>query len=123
MKTNSRVIENANPEILEILLHGSASVEMPTPPDSLSDLIAVTVTQDPDDEPVELDYTWSRDGFVIPDLDGSDRVDQIRLEPGQEWEVIVTATDPWGLSANLSAHTIISNIAPVASWTVTPSPP
>ena len=123
MKTNSRVIENANPEILEILLQGSASGAMTTPPDSLSDLLAVTVTEDPDDEPVELDYTWLRDGFVIPDLDGLDRVDQIRLEPGQEWEVFITATDPWGLSANLSASTIISNIAPVPSWTVTPSPP
>ena len=123
MKTNSRAIENANPSILEISLQGSEPDSIPGSPDSLSDLLAVTVSEDPDDEPVDLDYVWLRDGFVIPELDGLDRVNQIRLEPSQEWEVIVTATDPWGLSANLSASVIISNIAPQASWSVTPSPP
>ena len=123
MKTNSRAIENAKPAILEITLQGSTSGETTEAPDSLSDLLVVTISEDPDNEPIELDYVWFRDGFVIPDLDGFDRVDELRLEPNQEWEVIVTATDPWGLSTNSSASTIISNIAPTASWTVTPSPP
>ena len=78
---------------------------------------------DPDSEPVELNFTWLRDGFIVTDLSGQDRVDSERLEPGQDWEVLVTATDPWGLTANLSASVVIANLPPVPLWSTIPTTP
>ena len=66
-------------------------MDMATSPDSLNDLLAITITRDPDNEPVELDYSWFRDGFIVSDLGGNDTVSSNRLEPGQLWEVVVTA--------------------------------
>ena len=123
MKTNSRVIENARPVILEVSLESAPIGNMEAPPDSLNDLLAISRTEDPDNEPVVLDYSWFRDGFIVPDLDGNDSVNSNRLEPGQMWEVVVTATDPWGLHTNLSASVIIANLPPVPLWSTTPSPP
>ena len=123
MKTNSRVVENARPIILEVTLENSPIGDMVTSPDSLNDLLAITITSDPDNEPVELDYSWFRDGFIVSDLGGNDTVNSNRLEPGQLWEVVVTATDPWGLDTNSSASVTIANLPPVPLWSVTPSPP
>ena len=123
MKTNSRVVENARPIILELTLENSPIGDMVTSPDSLNDLLAITITRDPDNEPVELDYSWFRDGFIVSDLGGNDTVNSNRLEPGQLWEVVVTATDPWGLGTNSSASVTIANLPPVPLWSVSPSPP
>ena len=89
----------------------------------MNDLLVITITRDPDNEPVELDYSWFRDGFIVSDLGGNDTVNSNRLEPGQLWEVVVTATDPWGLGTNSSASVTIANLPPVPLWSVTPSPP
>jgi hypothetical protein len=123
MKTNSRVIENANPIILEVSLENSPIGGLESQPDSLSDLLSVTRSQDPDDEPVVLTYSWFRDGFIVSDLEDLDSVNSSRLEPGQEWEVVVTATDPWGLFDSLSSTVTIANVPPVSIWSVSPSPP
>lgn len=122
MKTNSRAIENAPPTILEISLESAPIGGMQSPPDSLSDLLVISRTDDPDDGTAELDYSWSRDGFIVSDLEGEDRVNSTRLEPGQIWEVVVTATDPWGLATNLSASVTIANLPPVPLWATSPSP-
>ena len=123
MKTNSRVIENAKPVIKEVTLQNPPIGPLVTQPNSLEPLLAITQTMDPDSEPVELNFTWLRDGFIVTDLGGRDRVDSERLEPGQNWEVLVTATDPWGLTANLSASVVIANLPPVPRWSTLPSTP
>ena len=123
MKTNSRAIENANPVIMEVTLQNPPFGPVVTQPNSLEPLFAITQTMDPDSEPVELNFTWLRDGFIVTDLIGQDRVDSERLEPGQDWEVLVTATDPWGLTANLSASVVIANLPPVPLWSTIPPTP
>ena len=123
MKTNSRVIENAKPVIKEVTLQNPPIGSLVIQPNSLEPLLAITQTMDPDSEPVELNFTWLRDGFIVTDLGGRDRVDSERLEPGQNWEVLVTATDPWGLTADLSTSVVIANLPPVPLWSTLPSTP
>jgi len=123
MKTTSRSIDNAPPSAPEVSLENTPIGNMMENPDSLSDMIAVAISNDPDGEPISYTYKWSRNGFHVPDLDGQSVVDQSRLEPGSTWGVEVTASDPWGLESSSFIEVVIANVAPTASWESETSPP
>ena len=120
MKTTSRAILNAPPSPPEISLGGDFGTIQLGVPDSLHDLVAEAISEDPDQETVLFDYQWSRNGFHVPDLDGQSLVSSDRLEPGQTWEVTVFANDPWGLTSSASEMVIIANLPPVADWATSP---
>jgi len=122
MKTTSRAILNAPPSPPEISLGGDFGTIQLGVPDSLHDLVAEAISEDPDQETVLFDYQWSRNGFHVPDLDGQSLVSSDRLEPGQTWEVTVFANDPWGLTSSASEMVIIANLPPVADWATSPEP-
>ena len=123
MKTTSRSIDNAAPSPPEVSLENTPVGNMMEQPDSLSDMIAVAISNDPDGEPVTYTYTWFRNGFHVPDLDGQSVVDQSRIEPGSTWGVEVTASDPWGSQSSSFTEVVIANVAPSASWESQTSPP
>ena len=128
MTTPSRVIMNGAPEIPIINL-GSGTIGYLGEPDSfpelgiansLEDLIVLASSIDPDEEPLFFDVIWYRNGYQVPELDGESLVPSERLEPGQIWEVKITARDPWGLSSQSSAIIEISNLPPIPSWSTIP---
>ena len=128
MTTPSRVIMNGAPEIPIINL-GSGTTGYLGEPDSfpelgiansLEDLIVLASSIDPDEEPLFFDVIWYRNGYQVPELDGESLVPSERLEPGQIWEVKITARDPWGLSSQSSAIIEISNLPPIPSWSTIP---
>ena len=123
MKTTSRSIDNAAPSSPEVSLENVPIGALSAQPDSLSDMIAVAISYDPDGEPVSYTYTWFRNGFHVPELDGQSVVDQSRLEPGATWGVEVTASDPWGMESTSFTETLIANVPPIASWESETSPP
>ncbi len=123
MKTTSRSIDNAAPSSPEVSLENVPIGALSAQPDSLSDIIAVAISYDPDGEPVSYTYMWFRNGFHVPDLDGQSVVDQSRLEPGATWGVEVTASDPWGMESTSFTETLIANVPPIASWESETSPP
>ena len=128
MTTPSRVIMNGAPEIPIINL-GSGTIGYLGEPDSfpelgiansLEDLVVLASSIDPDEEPLFFDVIWYRNGYQVPELDGESLVPSERLEPGQIWEVKITARDPWGLSSQSSAIIEISNLPPIPSWYTIP---
>ncbi len=128
MTTPSRVIMNGAPEIPIINL-GSGTTGYLGEPDSfpelgiansLEDLVVLASSIDPDEEPLFFDVIWYRNGYQVPELDGESLVPSERLEPGQIWEVKITARDPWGLSSQSSAIIEISNLPPIPSWSTIP---
>ena len=128
MTTPSRVIMNGAPEIPIINL-GSGTTGYLGEPDSfpelgiansLEDLVVLASSIDPDEEPLFFDVIWYRNGYQVPELDGESLVPFERLEPGQIWEVKITARDPWGLSSQSSAIIEISNLPPIPSWSTIP---
>jgi len=123
MKTTSRSIDNAAPSSPEVSLENVPIGALSAQPDSLSDMIAVAISYDPDGEPVSYTYTWFRNGFHVPELDGQSVVDQSRLEPGATWGVEVTASDPWGMESTSFTETVLANVPPIASWESETSPP
>ncbi len=123
MKTTSRTIDNAAPSVPEVSLENAPIGDLFAQPDSLSDMIAVAISYDPDGESVSYTYTWFRNGFHVPDLDGQSVVDQSRLEPGATWGVEVTASDPWGMESSSFTETVLANVPPIASWSPETSPP
>ena len=123
MKTTSRSIDNAAPSSPEVSLENVPIGALSAQPDSLSDMIAVAISYDPDGETVSYTYTWYRNGFHVPELDGQSTVDQSRLEPGATWGVEVTASDPWGMESTSFTETLIVNVPPIASWESETSPP
>lgn len=123
MKTTSKSIDNAAPSSPEVSLENVPIGALSAQPDSLSDMIAVAISYDPDGEPVSYTYTWYRNGFHVPELDGQSTVDQSRLEPGATWGVEVTASDPWGMESTSFTETLIANVPPIASWESETSPP
>ena len=123
MKTTSRTIDNAAPSAPEVSLENAPIGDLFAQPDSLSDMIAVAISYDPDGESVSYTYTWFRNGFHVPDLDGQSVVDQSRLEPGATWGVEVTASDPWGMESSSFTETVLANVPPIASWSPETSPP
>jgi hypothetical protein len=123
MKTTSRSIDNAAPSSPEVSLENVPIGALSAQPDSLSDMIAVAISYDPDGETVSYTYTWYRNGFHVPELDGQSTVDQSRLEPGATWGVEVTASDPWGMESTSFTETLIANVPPIASWESETSPP
>ena len=122
MKTTSRAILNAPPDSPEITLGGDFGTAELGIPDALHDLIAQASCEDPDEEIVQFDYLWTRNGFHVPDLDGQATVPSDRLEPGQTWSVTVTAIDPWGLTSSASEQIVIANLPPAADWSTSPNP-
>ncbi len=123
MKTTSKSIDNAAPSSPEVSLENVPIGALSAQPDSLSDMIAVAISYDPDGEPVSYTYTWYRNGFHVPELDGQSTVDQSRLEPGATWGVEVAASDPWGMESTSFTETLIANVPPIASWESETSPP
>ena len=128
MTTPSRVIVNGAPEIPIINL-GSGTIGYLGEPDSfpelgiansLEDLVVLASSIDPDEEPLLFDVIWYRNGYQVPELDGESLVPSERLEPGQIWEVKITARDPWGLSSQSSAIIEVSNLPPIPSWSTIP---
>ena len=128
MTTPSRVIMNGAPEIPIINL-GSGTTGYLGEPDSfpelgiansLEDLVVLASSIDPDEEPLFFDVIWYRNGYQVPELDGESLVPSERLEPGQIWEVKITARDPWGLSAQSSTIIEVSNLPPIPSWSTIP---
>ena len=128
MTTPSRVIMNGAPEIPIINL-GSGTTGYLGEPDSfpelgiansLEDLVVLASSIDPDEEPLFFDVIWYRNGYQVPELDGESLVPSERLEPGQIWEVKITARDPWGLSSQSSAIIEVSNLPPIPSWSTIP---
>ena len=128
MTTPSRVIMNGAPEIPIINL-GSGTTGYLGGPDSfpelgiansLEDLVVLASSIDPDEEPLFFDVIWYRNGYQVPELDGESLVPSERLEPGQIWEVKITARDPWGLSSQSSAIIEVSNLPPIPSWSTIP---
>ena len=128
MTTPSRVIMNGAPEIPIINL-GSGTTGYLGEPDSfpelgiansLEDLVVLASSIDPDEEPLLFDVIWYRNGYQVPELDGESLVPSERLEPGQIWEVKITARDPWGLSSQSSAIIEVSNLPPIPSWSTIP---
>ena len=128
MTTQSRVIENGAPNQPTIQLGAGSSGYSGIEPfsselgiaNSLESLVVQTFSTDPDAEPLYFDIIWSRNGYQVPDLDGQLLVSLERLEPGQFWEVIVIARDPWGLTSQSSESVTISNLPPVPSWATIP---
>ena len=123
MKTTSRAILNAPPEPPEIALGGDFGTSELGIPDALHDLVVQAVSEDPDEEIVQFDYQWSRNGFHVPDLDGHAVVSSDRLEPGQTWGVTVIANDPWGLTSSVFEEIEIANLPPAADWSTSPDSP
>jgi len=121
MKTTSRAILNAPPNSPEITIGGDFGSALGVP-DALHDLVAQASSEDPDEEIVQFDYQWTRNGFHVPDLDGQAVVPSDRLEPGQVWIVTVIAIDPWGLTSSASEQTTIANLPPAADWATSPNP-
>ena len=128
MTTPSRVIMNGAPEIPIINL-GSGTTGYLGEPDSfpelgiansLEDLVVLASSIDPDEESLFFDVIWYRNGYQVPELDGESLVPSERLEPGQIWEVKITARDPWGLSSQSSAIIEVSNLPPIPSWSTIP---
>jgi len=122
MKTNSRAIQNAPPSAPEVSLGGDFGGSELGVPDSIHDLVAQAISNDPDEETVLFDYQWSRNGFHVPDLDSQPVVPSLRLEPGQTWSVTVIARDPWGLSSSASEDVTIANLPPSSYWSTSPEP-
>ena len=133
MKTPSRQIENGAPGNMQVVLGNGESgftgepSDMPSPPstpaDSLVPLVVHASATDLDSEPVSFDISWTRNGFTVPELDGELLVPAERLEPGQTWQVSVTANDPWGLSSTMISEITIANIPPTALPSISPEPP
>ena len=128
MAVQSRVIENGAPDQPIIELGAGLSGYLGEPSsfpelgaaNSLESLVVLASSIDPDEEPLFFDVTWSRNGYQVPDLDGESLVPSDRLEPGQVWQVTVTARDPWGLTNQASEEITISNLPPTALWTTIP---
>jgi hypothetical protein len=124
MTTSSRVIENVNPEMPEIVLGTGSAGYLGAPmifpelsaPNSLESMVIFASSSDVDNDPLFYDVKWSRNGFHVPDLDGESLVPAERLEPGQEWQVTVIVNDPWGLSNEASMSITITNLAPIPAW-------
>ena len=122
MKTTSRAILNAPPIPPEISLGGDFGTSDLGIPDALHNLVAQATSEDPDEEIVQFDYQWARNGFHVPDLDGQATVPSDRLEPGQTWGVTVIANDPWGLTSSASEQIVIANLPPAAHWSTSTDP-
>ena len=76
----------------------------PPIPTTLEDLtVVLTEAVDPDDgpEPLTYEYTWSRNGAAVPELDGETTIPAAQTVTGDEWTVAVTAFD--GLSSGPAA--------------------
>lgn len=84
----------------------------------LASLAAPTV--DAEGDPVDLTWSWRRDGlgtaYTSPDVPGG----TVR---GEQWEVTVVPSDPWGTGAGATATVVIGNAPPtVDSASLSPNP-
>lgn len=108
------LIQNAAPTVSL-----SLSPETPT---SLDPLVATADVNDPDGDPVDVTWTWTRDG--APTDITADRVPPARTSQGEVWEVTVNATDGVASAAPASASVTIEASGPlIRGMAFTPDPP
>lgn len=103
---------------------GALTIE-PQEPDTLSDLIAEVSEQAvPNNEGVEVSYTWSWavDGQTMPDLT-SPTVPADLTTKGETWTVYATPSDGKRSGVPFSASVTIGNAPPTATVTIEPDDP
>jgi hypothetical protein len=93
----------------------------PEPIQSGTELRAVVIASDPDDDPISLSYSWTRDGLTfpqdVPTVPGSE------VLGGQLWSVQVTASDGTDEVTALAEGTSQSSAPRVTSAHIEPSEP
>ena len=104
-------VVNAAPRIT-VMMPASTTTLTPLSPD-------ITVT-DADDDVLSVDIDWYKNGFKDSSLHQSQGVPVAKLEPGQEWRMVVTVSD--GETDTVEEKTAtVSNLPPVAIITLVSS--
>ena len=89
---------------------------------SLNDLILEVESNDLDGDILSYNVNWSRNGFLVADLNNLWTIPDSLLEPGQIWSVLVSVFDEMGYNSSSSLSMEIGNINPSAEWTRNQTP-
>jgi hypothetical protein len=93
----------------------------PEPIQSGVELTALVTASDPDDDPITLSYSWTRDGLTFPQ--DVPTVPASEVLGGQLWSVRVTASDGLGETTATAEGTSQSTEPRVTSARIEPSEP
>lgn len=104
-------------EMTEVEIVNAAPRVNVTWPDEVNSLVPLTpivIATDGDQDETSLTYSWFKNGFRDSSMDGMSVLSQQRMEPGQEWKLIVTAHDGTTNSTPVERSIIIKNTTPRA---------
>ena len=109
--TGTVLIVNAAPEV---------NITWPSEPTALIDLMPLLSVTDVDGDETTFATTWYKNGFRDASLTNATSVGAEKLAPGQEWKVMVVASDGDKMNSN-EAMIVIANLQPSAAITVVSS--
>ena len=90
------------------------SITWPDEVNSLVPLTPIVIAIDGDQDETSLTYSWFKNGFRDSGMDGMSVLSQQRMEPGQEWKLVVTANDGTTNSTPVERSITIKNTTPRA---------
>lgn len=134
VRSTARTLKLLVPPVLAVALVGCATNNPPSTPgvaigpegaNTTDDLVLQLDGQaiDLDGDPVGLAITWTVDGTPRSDLDGTRLVPWTQTRKGQEWAVVVQASDGIDPGEATSASIIVANAAPRVTLTDVPFAP
>ena len=90
------------------------NITWPDEVNSLVPLTPIVIANDGDQDNISLTYSWFKNGFRDGSMDGISVLSQQRMEPGQEWKLVVIANDGTTNSTPVERSIIIKNTTPRA---------
>lgn len=106
------VLQTAVVEVLNAV--PSVSIEWPSEVNSLVPLTPIVTATDGDQDDLSLVYSWFKNGFRDSSMDGMTVLSEQRMEPGQEWSLVIVANDGTVNSTPVERSITIENIVPRA---------
>lgn len=96
------------------VVNAAPTISVTLPPTVLpsEDLVPVIEVDDPDDDTIDHEWTWTRDGRQLPGFD--ERVPSVETAKSERWTVSVVARDGRVVSEAASAEVRIGNTPPQA---------
>jgi hypothetical protein len=107
-----QVLQTAVVEVLNAV--PSVSIEWPSEVNSLVPLTPIVTATDGDQDDLSLVYSWFKNGFRDSSMDGMTVLSEQRMEPGQEWSLVIVANDGTVNSTPVERSITVENIVPRA---------